>query len=56
MAVESAIQPPPECEVQAEDLAESTELTRQKARALVLKANSEGEGGRVTDREDPIWS
>lgn len=46
VAVKSAIQPPPECEVEAEDLSESRELARQKARALVPKANSEGEGGR----------
>lgn len=49
MAVESANQPPPECEVQDEDLTASRELTRQKARALVPEANSEGEGGRGTD-------
>lgn len=51
MAVESAIQPPPECEVQAEDLSQSRELARQKARALVPKANGEGEGWRETGGE-----
>lgn len=56
MAVESAIQLPPEREVLAEDLAESRELATQKARAMVPKAYIEGEGGKVTGREEHIWS